>query len=156
MAKPLSEQIFNDILKYTNDVKKKAHSAALDIEKQMVKMAENASPVREYPKVVKRITVRRSPGSPKAVKVIQPERYQPGYFKKGWVTGTIKTKSGRLYAARNKNMPTVTHLLNFDHKLITHRVCRGVVYGTHFVEKIQDWGERELDRRLSEFLENDD
>ncbi|MGN0508566.1 MAG: hypothetical protein ACI4GX_04980 [Ruminococcus sp.] len=153
MAKSLGDQIFNDILNYTNDVKKKAHSAALDIEKQMVKMAEADSPVREYPKVVKRITVHRSPNCPKAVRVVKPANFQPGYFKKGWTTGTIKTKSGRLYGARNRNMPTVTHLLNFDHNIITHGAYRGVVHGTHFVDKIEEWGEQELDRRLSEFLE---
>ncbi len=155
MGKTLGEQIYSDILKYTSEVRLKASSAACDIQKQMVKMAEERSPVREYPKVVRRITVHRSANAPKAVKQVKEGRYQPGYFKKGWTSGTVKTKSGRIYGARNRNMPTVTHLLNFDHILIAHGRAAGTVYGSGFLDDVQDWGEKELDRRLSEFLDKE-
>ena len=153
VAKTLGEQIYSDILNYTNGVKKNSESIVKDIQKQMVKKAEEASPTRQYPAVVRKITVHRSKAAPKAIKEIRPDRFQPGYFKQGWTTGTIKTKSGRLYGACNKNMPTVTHLLNFDHNLITHGQHWGVVHGSHFVDKVEEWGEKELDGRLSEFLE---
>ena len=155
VAKTLGEQIYSDILNYTNGVKKSAEFIAEDIQKQMVKKAEEASPTRQYPAVVRKITVHRSKAAPKAIKEIRPDRFQPGYFKQGWTTGTIKTKSGRLYGVFNKNMPTVTHLLNFNHNLITHGKFRGEVQGTGFVEEAQNWGIRELERRLSEFLERE-
>lgn len=153
VAKTLGEQIYSDILNYTSGVKKSAEFIAEDIQKQMVKKAEEASPKREYPSVVRRITVHRSKNVPKAKKEIKADYFQPGYFRKGWTTGSIKTKNGKIYGARNRNMPTVTHLLNFEHNIIAHGEYKGVVPETKFVDNVQEWGEKELDRRLSEFLE---
>ena len=52
-------------------------------------------------------------------------------------------------------MPTVTHLINFDHDLVVHGIMNGVVHGSGFVDAVQEWAERELDKRLSEFLEKE-
>ena len=122
-------------------------------------MVENKSPVRHYSthtQTVSRIIVHRGPSVPKAVKQVKEEKYQPGYFRQGWAYGNIKLKNGReIYGVRNRAMPTVTHLLNFNHNLITHGKFRGEVQGTGFVEEAQNWGIRELERRLSEFLERE-
>ena len=125
----------------------------------MKPMVENKSPVRHYSthtQTVSRIIVHRGPSVPKAVKQVKEEKYQPGYFRQGWAYGNIKLKNGReIYGVRNRAMPTVTHLLNFNHNLITHGKFRGEVQGTGFVEEAQNWGIRELERRLSEFLERE-
>ena len=125
----------------------------------MKPMVEEKSPVRVYStntQVVKRIIVHRVPGVTAAVRQVKEAKYQPGYFKQGWAYGNIKLKNGReIYGVRNRAMPTVTHLLNFNHNLLTHGKFRGVVRGTGFVDEVQDWGARELERRLSEFLERE-
>lgn len=48
MADTLGDQIYKDILAYTNDVVRKADKAAKKIQRQMIPMATNASPVRQY------------------------------------------------------------------------------------------------------------
>lgn len=156
MADDFSNKMFSDIVNYTSDVVEKAEDAAKKISKDMAAMAEEASPVRHYSthtQTVKRIVVHRAPPTvPKAIREVKDDKYQPGYFKKGWTTGQIKLKNGKIFGARNRNMPTVTHLLNFDRNLITHGQFRRIVKGTGFVDEVQDWGTRELERRLSEFL----
>lgn len=152
----LAEKLIRDMSQYTDDVVKKSEKAAKAVRNQMKPMVEEKSPVRAYSthtQVVKRIIVHRVPGVTSAVKQVKEDKYQPGYFKQGWDYGKIKLKNGReIYGVRNKNMPTVTHLLNFDRNLITHGQFRRIVKGTGFVDEVQDWGTRELERRLSEFL----
>lgn len=155
----LAERVIRDMSQYSDEVVKKSREAAKAVRNQMKPMVENKSPVRRYSthtQTVSRIIVHRSPGVPKAVKQVKEEKYQPGYFKQGWAYGNIKLKNGReIYGVRNRAMPTVTHLLNFNHNLITHGKFRGEVPGTGFVEEAQNWGIRELERRLSEFLERE-
>lgn len=157
--KTLGEQIYTDMLAYTEDVLQKADRAAKDIQRQMLPMAESASPVRRYSthtQVVSNITVHRKPPTVlRAVHQKAADKYQPGYFKSGWAKGTIKIDGGRLYGVRNKHMPTVTHLLNFDHDLVVHGVRSGSVNGTGFVDAVQEWAEQEFDSRLSEFLDKE-
>lgn len=152
----LAEKLIRDMSQYTDDVVKKSEKAAKAVRNQMKPMVEEKSPVRAYSthtQVVKRIIVHRVPGVTSAVKQVKEDKYQPGYFKQGWDYGKIKLKNGReIYGVRNKNMPTVTHLLNFDRNLITHGQFRRIVKGTGFVDEVQDWGTRELEKRLSEFL----
>ncbi len=159
MADTLGDQIYKDILAYTNDVVRKADKAAKEIQRQMVPMATNASPVRQYSthtQEVSNITVHRSPPAVRrAVHRKAPEKFQPGYFRSGWTVGTIAIANGKLYGVRNKHMPTVTHLINFDHDLVVHGIRNGVVHGSGFVDAVQEWAERELDKRLSEFLEKE-
>lgn len=155
----LAERLIRDMSQYTDEVVKKSKDAALAVRNQMKPMVEERSPVRVYStntQVVKRIIVHRVPGVTAAVRQVKESKYQPGYFKQGWAYGNIKLKNGReIYGVRNKAMPTVTHLLNFDHNLLTHGKYRGVVEGTSFVDEVQNWGVRELERRLSEFLERE-
>lgn len=159
MADTLGEQIFRDIVSYTNEVKNKSHKTAAEIQKAMIPRITAASPIRHYSthtQEVKRIVVHRHPPTiPKATKQVKEDKYQPGYFKKGWVKGNIKTKTGKLYGVRNENMPTVVHLVNFGHDLISHGVGVGIVQGSFIVDKVEAWAEKELDAKLSEFLEKE-
>lgn len=155
----LAERVIRDMSQYSDEVVKKSREAAKAVRNQMKPMVENKSPVRHYSthtQTVSRIIVHRGPGVPKAVKQVKEEKYQPGYFKRGWAYGNIRLRDGReIYGVRNRNMPTVTHLLNFDHALFAHRKLVGKVEGTSLVDDVQDWGARELERRLSEFLERE-
>ncbi len=63
MADTLGDQIYKDIIAYTNDVVRKADKSAKEIQRQMVPMATGASPVRQYSthtQEVSNITVHRS------------------------------------------------------------------------------------------------
>lgn len=156
----LAERVIRDMTQYSEEVKKKSREAAKAVRDQMKPMVESKSPIRKYSthtQTVKKIMVYRSPPEvPRAIKRVKENKYQPGYFKQGWTYGTITMKKGReIYGVRNKNMPTVTHLLNFNHNLLTHGKFRGEVQGTGFVDEVQNWGARELERRLSEFLDRE-
>lgn len=153
----LSTRVIRDMSQYSDETVQRAREAAKDVRKEMKPRLEAVSPVRHYStntQVVSRIIVHRSNSVPRAVKQVKEARYQPGYFKTGWAYGNIRLRDGReIYGVRNKNMPTVTHFLNFDHSLFTHGRAAGTVKGTGFVDDVQNWGISELDRRLSEFLE---
>ena len=155
----LAERVIRDMSQYSNEVVERSRAVAKAVRNEMKPKLEAVSPVRHYStntQVVKRIIVHRSANVPRAIKQVKEEKYQPGYFKQGWAYGNIKLKNGReIYGVRNRAMPTVTHLLNFNHNLITHGKFRGEVQGTGFVEEAQNWGIRELERRLSEFLERE-
>ena len=159
VADDFSNKMFSDIVNYTSDVVEKAEDAAKKISKDMAAMAEVASPVRHYSthtQTVKRIVVHRAPPTvPKAIREVKDDKYQPGYFKKGWTTGQIKLKNGKIFGARNRNMPTVVHLVHFGHNLITHGKGGGIVQGSYLLDHVQEWGEREFERQIDEFLDKE-
>ena len=155
----LAERVIRDMSQYSNEVVERSRAVARAVRNEMKPKLEAVSPIRHYStntQVVKRIIVHRSPNVPRAIKQVKEEKYQPGYFKKGWAYGNIRLRDGReIYGVRNRNMPTVTHLLNFDHALFAHKKLVGKVEGTSLVDDVQNWGARELERRLSEFLERE-
>ena len=156
----LAERVIRDMTQYSDEVVKKSKEAAKAVRNQMKPMLEERSPIRKYStntQVIKRIIVHRGENVPKAVHQIKEEKYQPGYFKRGWTHGIVKVNSHReLYGVYNKNIPTIPHLLNTTHDIVAH----GIKYfnaatGTRIITDVQNWGERELERRLSEFLERE-
>ena len=155
----LAERVIRDMSQYSNEVVERSRAVAKTVRNEMKPKLEAVSPIRHYStntQVVKRIIVHRSPNVPRAIKQVKEEKYQPGYFKRGWAYGNIRLRDGReIYGVRNRNMPTVTHLLNFDHVLFAHKKLVGKVEGTSLVDDVQNWGARELERRLSEFLERE-
>ena len=155
----LAERVIRDMSQYSNEVVERSRAVAKTVRNEMKPKLEAVSPTRHYStntQVVKRIIVHRSPNVPRAIKQVKEEKYQPGYFKQGWAYGNIRLRDGReIYGVRNRNMPTVTHLLNFDHALCSHKKLVGKVEGTSLVDDVQNWGARERERRLSEFLERE-
>ncbi|MCC8042419.1 MAG: hypothetical protein LIO69_02710 [Oscillospiraceae bacterium] len=158
MAKSITEQIFDGIVSYNNNTVQAAAAAARRIQREMLAEVTAVSPVRKYPTpehdtgVVKEITVHRNPPAvPKAVHTEKAAYYQPGYFKAGWAskTNTYKDSGAKRYFVYNKNMPTVTHLLNFDHVLVTHGALRGVVHGSRFLDDVQEKAMNEFENELS-------
>ncbi len=153
----IEKWISDRVVKQTRaDVEKKTSKAIRHTQDDMLSRIIAASPVRHYSthtQVVSHITVHRSRNAARAVHVAAPEKEQPGYFKAGWVRGTLKTKSGKIYGVRNKNMHTVPHLLNFDRRYFSHRHYIEILEGSGFMDRISEDAQRELDAELEQFLE---
>ena len=161
MSNVSAGEIYKSMVTYTQEVRAKAEQAAKEIQKEMKAKLLNGetTPKRAYPTkahdtgVVMEITRNRIGNTP-AVHTKKKDSCQPGMMRKGWVVKDLKIKDNSIiYGVRNKNMPTVVHLVNFDHELITHGAVRGTVHGTGFVDEVSEWGRNELDRELDEFLE---
>ena len=153
----IGDAILQDIQKWSGEKQEEINSAARKIRNQMKSKLEETTPVQDYPYnngVVMQITVHRHGDTP-AVKEPAPAYRQPGAMAKGWTNATLKNKSGRfVIGVRNKNLPTVVHLVNFDHDVFSHKRFTGTVYhGTGFVDKVQDWGQEELDKEIKQILD---
>ncbi len=144
----LSDEIYNDILKYTDKVKSDCDTIAKDVQKQMLSQIPSETPVGEYG--------------------INDKRRRQEHMKDGWIKGTIKLRDqrGTLYGVRNKTKPSVVHLVNFPHRItaieyqgsasspLLYRADKGMTKGDPFVVRVQDKGVEELDRRLNEYFGN--
>lgn len=142
----LSDEMYNDILKYTDKVKSDCDKIAKDVQKQMLAQIPSETPVGEYG--------------------INDKRRQREHMRDGWVKSTMKLKKsdGRLYAVRNRTKPSVVHLVNFPHRItaieyqgstaapLLYRTEKGKTQGDPFVDRVQDKGTEELDRRLNEYF----
>lgn len=155
----MAESLFEHYKKWKKEKIEDVNAAAKNISKDMVFLAAAASPVRKYStrtQTVSHITAHRYPGvRSKAVHTAAPEKEQPGYFRNGWTTGQIKLKNGMIYGARNKNMPTVVHLVHYPHRLIVHGVSKGTVYGSHFLEHAEEWGAERLNDEIKKIMEKE-
>lgn len=152
----VGDAILQDIQKWSGEKQKEINAAAKNIRNQMRRKLEDTTPVQDYPHnngVVKRIVVHRRGRIP-AVKENAPAHRQPGAMKAGWVNATLKNKQGRyIIGVRNEALPTVVHLVNFDHDVYSHRKFTGKVFkGTEFVDKVQEWGQEQLDREIQNIL----
>ncbi len=157
----IGNEITRDIEKWTTENVKKIETEAKKIQKQMKKKLEEATPIRNYPynggTVMKIVVSRRK--NAKAIK--EPAEHQPGTFKKtGWSSVTLKEKFARnnsvqfTYGVRKKVFPTLVHLLNFDHDVVAHGERTGVVvHGSRFVSDVQEWGRKELEKKIKEIFE---
>lgn len=84
------------------------------------------------------------------VKGAAKENYQPGSYKKGWMTFTKSYEKGRVQGyVRNKTNYQLTHLLERGHKA---RDGSNVAPIPHIVDN-QNKAREELDRRIEEILE---
>lgn len=152
----VGDAILQDIEKWSGEKQKEINNAAKNIRNQMRRKLEDITPVQDYPHnngVVKRIVVRRR-GKIPAIKENASADRQPGAMKGGWVNATLKNKQGRyIIGVRNVALPTVVHLVNFDHDVYSHKKFTGVVYhGTGFVDKVSEWGQEQLDREIQNIL----
>lgn len=166
----VGDAILQDISKWTGEKEKQIQTAArkirnemrTDLEKELDKKSPNGTgtPVRNYPHnngVVMRITVHRIGSGKKAQNAKReaaPEAYQPGAMRAGWVNAALRNKEGRyIIGVRNKTVPMLIHLVNFDHDLVTHGKRKGVVHGIRFVTKVQDKGREKLDEEIKKILD---
>lgn len=89
-----------------------------------------------------------------------------GHMKDSWSTVSLvlRDKSsaainlgGRLYGIANKKKYELVHLVNFPHRIVVHGQDTGrKTAGNPFVDRISEEGQRELDRRLTEYFERND
>lgn len=142
----LSDEIYNDILKYTDKVKSDCDKIAKGVQKQMLAEIPQETPVGVY-------------GA-------RDKRRLREHMKDGWVKDSIRLKKsgGRLYAVRNAVKPSVVHLVNFPHRItateyagsgsarLLYRTDKGMTQGDPFVDRVQDKAVDELDRRLREYF----
>lgn len=156
----IGDAISQDISKWTGEKEKQVQTAARKIRNDMRTELEKVTPVRNYPYnngVVRRIVVRRIGSGKKAQKAIRenaPDAYQPGAMRAGWINATLKNKDGRyVIGVRNKTVPMLIHLVNFDHDLVTHGKRKGVVHGIRFVTKVQDEGQKKLGEEIQKILD---
>ena len=153
----IGDAILQDVQKWSGAKQNEINSAARKIRNQMKAKLDETTPVQDYPYnngVVMRIVVHRRKNIP-AVKEVASADRQPGAMKSGWANATLKNAEGRyVIGVRNKTLPTVVHLVNFDHDVFSHKRFTGTVYhGSGFVDKVQDWGQEELDKEIKKILD---
>lgn len=156
----IGDAILQDISKWTGEKEKQIQTAARKIRNEMRTELETVTPVRNYPHnngVVMRITVHRIGSGKKAQRAEREaasEAYQPGAMRAGWINATLRNKEGRyIIGVRNKTVPMLIHLVNFDHDLVTHGKRKGVVHGIRFVTKVQDEGQKKLEEEIKKIIE---
>lgn len=156
----LAEELDKDLRKYSDEIVSDCDRIAKDVQAQMLNTIPSRTPVGYY-------------GTRDNKKNrINAEK---GHLSEGWVRGyiTLKNDAGKLYGVRSKNKPHLVHLVNFPHRIVamaygdnssgtaTFKHVAANVYrtdtgkmtaGNPFVDKVQDEGVAELDRRLSAYF----
>lgn len=158
--KTLGEQLTDSLTRYTTDKEKEIHKAALSIQKEMLSEVISRSPVQDYDHnggVRRRIVVRRMGKTP-AKWGSWGDRFSPGKFHAGWVKSTLspKSKKEKIYAVRNKAVPNLTHLVNFEHLHYAHGKNTGEINGNEhdpkFVTNVQDKGIEKFGKEIEKIL----
>lgn len=149
--------MLDEISQYFGDCTDKLKKAAKYYQTQMLKEIKEQSPVKKGG-TVNRIIVHRSAQVPHAVRVVAGKEKQPGYFKQGWKRITWDHGDDIFgVGVRNKNMPMVVHLLNFDHDIVAHGWRKRNAYkGTGFISDIQRKYQDELSDKIEEILDGDE
>ena len=155
----LGDAILQDINRWSGQKQQEINTAARRIRNEMRPELETVTPVRNYPHnngVVMRITVHRIGSGKKARRAKRealPDEFQPGAMRSGWINATLKSKQGRyVVGVRNKTVPSLIHLVNFDHDLVSHGHRVGVVHGTSFVDKVQEKGQQKFSEEAERIL----
>lgn len=151
------DALIEHYLRWSEEKEKKIENAAKVLQTKMLNELPAVTPVRHYPHnggIVKHITANRSGNSP-AQREVAPDYEQPGAMKAGWVKATVKLgKNGnRVYAVRNKNLPSVVQLLNFKRDHYSHGKITGELPGNNFVTTVQENAQKELDREITRIME---
>ncbi len=136
-ADDLSEVIMENIKKYASHKCSEISNAVKECTKIAYKDIKDDSPVRKDKKVV-------------YVHGAAKPNYQPGSYKKGWVTTTKSYERGRTQGyVRNKTNYQLTHLLELGHKA---RDGSWVEPIPHIVDN-QNEARKKLEEMIEEILE---
>lgn len=151
------EALIEHYIRWNREKEQKIENAAKELQGQMLRELPGVTPVRHYPHnggVVRHITANRAGNSP-AKREDAPEYDQPGAMRAGWVkaTVTLGRNGNRVYAVRNKALPSVVHLLNFKRDHYSHGKITGELPGNNFVTNVQEKAQQELDRKITRIME---
>ncbi|MCM1524128.1 MAG: hypothetical protein NC120_06680 [Ruminococcus sp.] len=154
------EALIEHYIRWSREKEQKIENAAKKHQRLMRDELINISPVRHYPHnggIVRHITANRIGNIP-AKRQIAPEYEQPGTLRSSWIKSTVSLSfsSGKMvYAVRNKNLPSVIHLLNFERDHYSHGKMTGELYGSYFVTSVQERAQEALDIEIAEIMEEE-
>lgn len=138
MSENIGEQIIKDMEQWSADKEKQLDKAMSKIQKDMKLNLEFQRSDRE---------------KEQSVYPNRKHKTEPGTMRKNWINISLsrlgKTQ-GKIKAVRNKAMPTVVHLINFDHMIKAHGRIVGEYKGNSFVSDVQEWGNKELEKKIRE------
>ena len=133
----IPDAILEDLKAYTEEKSKKIAQAVKECTKEAYTDIKRDSPVRKDKKVV-------------YVHGVAKPNYQPGSYKKGWITTTKSYERGRTQGyVRNKTNYQLTHLLELGHKA---RDGSWVEPIPHIVDN-QNEARKKLEEMIEEILE---
>lgn len=144
---------------WSRDKTQRLENEAKQLQNKMAAELPPQTPVQKYNSrsgVVNHITVNRVGNNP-AVRVTAPDYEQPGAMRQGWQKATVKLgKNGqKVYAVRNKALPTIVHLINFDRDFFSHGQIKKRLSGSFFVTNIQDTAAEELKEKIRQIMESE-
>ncbi len=136
----IGEQIIKDMQKWSAEKDKEVDKAMSEIQKKMKIDLEFQRSKRE---------------KEQSVYPDRRHKTEPGTMRQNWgnVTLTKMVKNTKIKAVRNKALPTVVHLVNFGHTIKSHGRTVGEYKGNDFVSDVQEWGNKELDKKIREIYE---
>lgn len=159
--KTLGEQLMDSLTRYTTEKEKEINKAALSIQKEMLSEVTEASPVLDYQHsggVRRKLVVRRMGKTP-AKWGSWDDRFSPGKLRAGWIKTNLKPKKKvkqKIYAVRNKDVPTLVHLVNFKHDHFAHGHYINEINGNRnnpeFVTKVQNEGIEKFGKEIENIL----
>ncbi len=152
------QALIDHYLHWTQEKEKKIENAAKTIQTRMLNELPIVTPVRRYPYnggIVRHITANRV-GNTSARRENTPANEQPGAMKAGWIKATVTLGVDgrkRVYAVRNKNLPSVVHLINFKRDHYSHGKITGEIPGNDFVTNVQKKAQEDLDKEITRIME---
>lgn len=137
MSGNIGEQIIKDMQEWSEEKQKQTEKAMSGIQKEMKMQLEAIRSDREMEQ---------------AVYPNRKHATEPGTMRKNWANATLSkmVKDTKIKAVRNKAMPTVVHLVNFNHMIKAHGRIVGEYTGSGFVSDVQEWGVKELEKKIRE------
>ncbi len=120
----IGEQIIKDMKEWSAEKEKKVDKAMSGIQKEIKVKLEAHKSERE---------------KDQGVHPNRDHKTAPGTMRQNWGNATLNkiVKDAKIKAVRNKALPSVVHLVNFDHTIKAHGRIVGEYDGNNFVTDVQ-------------------
>lgn len=138
MSANIGEQIIEDMRQWSAEKEKQLEKAMSKIQRDMKLNLEFQRSSRE---------------KEQSVYPNRKHKTEPGTMRKNWANASLSRlgrQNVKIKAVRNKAMPTVVHLVNFGHAVKAHGRIVGEYKGNGFVSDVQEWGNKELEKKIRE------